>query len=266
MAKDSIDKWLDSNEEEVVQQLKQAKEEKGYAKFDDGWYLGLVVKNELGESSGESPVVGIKQAFLVLEGEMTGEARWDWLGLDREDGVTWYGRRLKALGAEIEPDEVLKEMRKNREDPCGIVKAETVCKFRLKTKGKYQNIVDIRLEDKDDYEDEIKHALAIWEASNKEREEQKKKKEDKKKTGNDDKIEEQKQEENSDEGEAEIGEGDNVKFIEGKGSKKKEYIGEITNIDEKDGLITVKTPTGEEFEIEAEQILEVVSPEELDKS
>lgn len=111
----------------------KAKEAKGFAEIEDGRYLARLVNVKVAESNaGRLQSVW---AFKIEEGENEGHEKLDFMGLESEQNLEFFARRVAQLGYEM-PDD-LSEIGDIFED---MNKSKPLCKIRIKTKGEYQNV------------------------------------------------------------------------------------------------------------------------------
>jgi hypothetical protein len=111
----------------------KAKEQKGFAEIEDGRYVARLVNVKVAESNaGRLQSVW---AFKIEEGENEGHEKLDFMGLESEQNLEFFARRVAQLGYEM-PDD-LSEIGDIFED---MNKSKPLCKIRIKTKGEYQNV------------------------------------------------------------------------------------------------------------------------------
>lgn len=111
----------------------KAKEQKGFTEIEDGRYVARLVNVKVAESNaGRLQAVF---AYKIEEGENEGQEKLDFMGLETEQNLEFFARRLSQLGYEM-PDD-LSEIGDIFED---INKTKPLCKIRIKTKGEFQNV------------------------------------------------------------------------------------------------------------------------------
>lgn len=111
----------------------KAKEQKGFTEIDDGRYVARLMSAKVGES--QASRLQAIFAFVIAEGEAEGQEKLDFMGLETEQNLEFFARRLAQLGYEM-PDD-LTEIGDIFED---INKTKPLCKIRIKTKGEFQNV------------------------------------------------------------------------------------------------------------------------------
>lgn len=187
-----------------------------FSTVEDGRYIARLTGSKIGESSKGN--LGLTTEFTIVQGEETGTRLTRWDGLERDEGLPYVARHLKALGLEI--DELDLE---NVEEQMGErVKERPAFRIRVKTNGDFQNIyVDKEVDVEDDVEEEDAGKA-------------KPKKKDAKKP-----KEEEEDSSDDDEGETPELEVGAAVAVEHDGKEKE---GEIVSIDEKKGTCMVKLP------------------------
>lgn len=125
----------------------RASEDVPFGEYEDGRYIGRLVGAEIGESQ-SSGRLQVTWTWKFLEGEYKGQTVRDFDGLETEDNMMWFGRKIVRLGAEMPDDlddlpEVLTDLEKSK----------PVARFKLATKGDYQNVYLQQVLDEDDLED-----------------------------------------------------------------------------------------------------------------
>jgi hypothetical protein len=127
----------------------EAAKSSGMSEWDDGEYIGLFSGYEVKQSQGTKdnpPAWGVLLEHLILEGDRTNETKYEWISLFYEGEISSKViKRLEALtgtdAADLDPEQL-----ENLLDDA--VSEKQVWKFRLKTKGEYQNLwLRERLED-----------------------------------------------------------------------------------------------------------------------
>lgn len=113
---------------------KRAAEETGYTEFEDGRYAAQIVKASLNESKSSSRLQA-SLSYKVLEGEYKGQTIMSHDGLETEDNLMYFAKRIAAIGLEVpedfdEVESVLKTLEKKKPK----------VRIRVKTKGEYQNV------------------------------------------------------------------------------------------------------------------------------
>ena len=108
-------------------------EQVGGNQLEDGKYLGVLHKAELGEANSGRPQIYFE--FRVTEGEHKGEHGRLWIGMDKPESIQIVMRTLKRLGIEVpedidELDDVLS----------ALVKKRPLVRFSVKTKNEYTNL------------------------------------------------------------------------------------------------------------------------------
>jgi len=116
--------------------------------IDDGRYYTRIKSAEIGQSK-SSGRLQVAIRYLILDGQYKGKVKSEYPGLETEDNLMWFGRKIAALGYEIpesfeEIEEIIEELNKG----------ETFVQISLRTKGEYQNVGIVRTLEPSDLEDE----------------------------------------------------------------------------------------------------------------
>lgn len=110
----------------------------------DGKYIGRLSTAELGHS--EAGRFQVKFEYAITEGELAGQSAYKYMGLDKDESLGWMAKELVRLGVdatELEIEELPKALE-------GLVKSKPLVRFKLKTKGEYQNLYIEKLIDAED--------------------------------------------------------------------------------------------------------------------
>lgn len=111
----------------------------GPTEFEDGRYMARLVKAGLGESAaGRLQVI----FHFKFEDDDTpgvpnygGQVKYDYQGIESEQNMTFFARRIDQLGYEV-PD----DLTGITDILADIEKEKPLCKIRLKSKGDFQNV------------------------------------------------------------------------------------------------------------------------------
>jgi hypothetical protein len=101
--------------------------------FADGRYTAKLVNVALGQSD-----AGRTQStwqWKFLDGDNEGEIKYDYQGMESEDNLFYFGRRLEDFSYEL-PDDIADIEEIFRE----LTKEKPVAKIRLRTKNDFQNV------------------------------------------------------------------------------------------------------------------------------
>lgn len=101
----------------------------------DGTYVAVITGAVIEESQ-SSQRLQVKWTMVITDGEMRGEILTDYNGLNSEEALTWFARRLLQLGYEAEELD-LTELPELLES---IVGDGVKLRVKLSTKGDYRNI------------------------------------------------------------------------------------------------------------------------------
>lgn len=201
----------------------KAKEQKGFSEVEDGRYVARLVNVKVAESNaGRLQAVF---AFKIQEGDSEGQEKLDFMGLESEQNLEYFARRLSQLGYEM-PDD-LTEIGDIFED---INKSKPLCKIRIKTKGEFQNVYldkvfgDDEEPEGEEAEDDDGGAPAAEEA------------EEEAEAETEEEAEEAEEEEETEEDQVELTVGAKVSAETTKG----ERTGEVLEIFEKEGQARIK--------------------------
>jgi hypothetical protein len=123
---------------ENFEKAKQAVQEGGgaFERLPDGVYTAILSDAQLGESQ-TSNRLQVTWSWTIAEGEQKGETVYDYSGLDTEEQMGWFLRRVSQLGYDIEAVEA-----KTLEAELlpQIVEDKLLCEIQLRTKGEFQNV------------------------------------------------------------------------------------------------------------------------------
>lgn len=209
------------------------KDSSGFPTFDDGRYLAIWNKGEVGESQG-SGRLQVMLGFQVTEGEHKGETIRTYIGLEKEESIAIAIRTLSRLGVSIEDPTEMQDILDEE------TKKNKLVRLTLKTKGEFQNV----------YVDKV---MGIAEGAN-EPEEAPQESEEAPETKEEAPAEESAEETAS---EPTIEVGSKVTYIP-KG-KKDPVEGEVTKMEETTAVVLVD---GKKFRIELDRLALVVAEEE----
>jgi hypothetical protein len=134
---------------------KAAEESAGFTDYDDGRYIAKLTDASIGESQ-SSGRLQTMWTWTFMEGEYENQTVRDFDGMDSEESMVWFRRKIARLGFEAPDDfDTIDELIKE------IANANVVARIRLKTKGEFQNLMIDRVlagseseDDADEDEDE----------------------------------------------------------------------------------------------------------------
>lgn len=128
----------------------KASESAGGVEFEDGRYLARLVAAKLGESAGGRLQVRFDFKFEQDdEHAYGGKVKYDYQGVETEQNLEFFARRLEQLGYEA-PDDLSQIV----DILLDIEKEKPLCKIRLKSKGDFQNVYIDKVYGNDEESDE----------------------------------------------------------------------------------------------------------------
>lgn len=132
-----LDQQAEDFDQQFLDAAKKAKENanQGFKKIDDGQYTCKLEKAEKGVSNNGRKQILWK--FIIMDGDLTGDAINKYDGLDRKEGLEYICQTFQKFG--YDPEEIIPFDSKAPAVLAEITERHQFCVVTAKTKGDFQN-------------------------------------------------------------------------------------------------------------------------------